>query len=95
MSRVRDRFLQCRVDAATFDQVIKLADADGRTVSEWLRDAVHRQLADFALIDTIGRLSEEIRRLQNRRHASGCHCNRCIGAPAGLPSEEPIYEEGA
>lgn len=26
-----------------------------------------------------------------RAHAPDCECNLCIGAPAGLPSEQPKY----
>lgn len=51
---VRDRFLQCRVDAATLRGVARSANANGLTIAEWLRDTIRRQLAEDAAIDRQG-----------------------------------------
>lgn len=32
-------------------------------------------------------------RFRARPHAASCHCNKCIGAPAGIPSEPIVYAE--
>lgn len=31
--------------------------------------------------------------IPEREHASDCHCNRCIGAPLGMPSEPVRWAE--
>lgn len=42
-----------------------------------------------------GAYNANIQEMRERKHARDCHCNGCIGAPLGMPSEDIVYEADA